>query len=176
MEKSDRRVVLRPGITNPRLWYPERPPDSEWKRIRKIVLERDDWTCAACVHRAFKWMNVHHLEDSGDNSPENLVPLCVACHTVLYVGRSLMHGIVEVWESEISQVEIVQRTREGVRQGLSLDGIKSQLPLKSGKYPAGSTKYANALIKKMGEDPRAYLDEPLCVVFVKLERWQIGGD
>ena len=85
-----------------------------------------------------------------------------------------MHRIVEVWESEISQVEIVQRTREGVRQGLSLDLIKSQLPLKPGKYPADSTKYANDLIKKMGKEPRAYLEEPLCAVFVNLERWQIG--
>ena len=166
--------ILRPGITNPRLWYPKRPPDFEWQRIRKIVLERDDWTCAACGHRALKWMNVHHLQDSGDNHPANLVLLCVACHTVLHVGRSLMHGIVEVWESDISQVEIVRRTREGVRQGLTLDVIKSQLPLKPGKYPANSTKYANDLIEKMGREPRAYLDEPLCAVFVKFDQWQIG--
>jgi hypothetical protein len=167
--------ILRPGITNPRLWYPKRPPHFEWERIRKIVLERDDWTCAACRHRALKWMNVHHLKDSSNN-PANLVLLCVACHTVLHVGRSLMYGIVEVWESEITQVEIVQRTREGVRQGLTLDVIKSQLPLKAGKYPANSTKYANDLIKRMGKAPRAYLDEPLCAVFVKFDQWQIGED
>lgn len=174
MEKSNERIILRPGITNPRLWYPNRPPEAEWQRIRKIVLERDNWTCAACEHRAFKWMNVHHLKDSGDSSPANLAPLCVACHTVLHVGRSLMHGIVEVWESEISQVDIVQRTRDGVRQGLSLDAIKLRLPLKAGKYVADSTQYANDLIKKMRKESRAYLDEPLCAVFVKLERWQIG--
>jgi hypothetical protein len=174
MEKGGKRILVRPGITNPRLWYPERPPDSEWRRIRKIVLERDNWTCAACGHRALKWMNVHHLEDSGDNSPENLAPLCVACHAVLHVGFSLMHGSIEVWESEISQVEIVQRTREGVKQGLKLAQIKAQLPLKPGKYPANSTQYANDLIEKIGSKPRAYLDEPLCALFVNLERWQIG--
>jgi hypothetical protein len=85
-----------------------------------------------------------------------------------------MHGIVEVWESEISQVEIVRRTREGARQGLPLDMIKSQFPLKAGKYPAGSTKYANDLIKRMGTAPRAYLDDPLCAVFVTFDQWQIG--
>jgi Ethanolamine utilization protein EutJ (predicted chaperonin) len=121
-------------------------------------------------------MNVHHLKDSGDNNPANLVLLCVACHTVLHVGRSLMHGIVEVWESEVSQVEIVRRTRESIRQGLTLDIVKSQLPLKPGQYPSSSTKYANDLIKRMGKEARAYLDEPLCVVFVKFDQWQIGKD
>src|SRR5438876_2146581 len=147
--KSNRLVMLRPGITNPGLWYPDRPPAAEWKRIRQVVLERDNWTCAACGHRALKWMNIHHLEDSGDNSPENLVPLCVACHAVLHVGRSLTFGIVEVWESEISQLEIVQRTREGIKQGLSHEAIKSQLPLTPGKYPVHSTQYANDLINKI---------------------------
>lgn len=166
-------LILRPGITHPRLWRPERPPKSEWNRMRKIVLERDDWTCAACTHRALKLMNVHHLEDSGDNGPENLVPLCVACHCVLHVGRSLKYGMVEVWRSEISQVEIVQRTREGVRQGLTLGAIKLQLPLKRGKYPPDSTDYANDLIMKIGDEPRAYLAKPLCAVFVDMNRCQI---
>jgi hypothetical protein len=80
-----------------------------------------------------------------------------------------MQGIVEVWESEISQVDIVERTREGVRQGLTLNVIKSRLPLKAGKYGADSTQYANDLIKKMGKESRAYLDEPHCAIFVKLE-------
>ncbi len=176
MMKNENQITLRPGITNPRLWYPERPPKAEWEKIRKVVLERDNWTCAACGHRAFKWMNVHHLEDSGDNSPENLVPLCVACHAVMHVGRSLMHGTIEVWESEISQVEIVKRTRENVRQGLTLEQIKAQLPLKSGKYPANSTRYANELVGKIKDAPRAYIDEPLCAVFVNFTKWQIGED
>ena len=98
--------------------YPNRPPDSAWRWIRTVVLERDDWTCAACSH-------IVHSDGC----------MCI-----------ILRIIVEVWESEIPQVEIVRRTREGVRQGLSLDVIKSQLPLKSGKSPADSTKYANDLI------------------------------
>jgi hypothetical protein len=118
-------------------------------------------------------MNVHHLEDSGDSGPQNLVPLCVACHCVLHVGRSLQYGMVEVWRSEISQVEIVQRTREGIRQGSSLNAIKLQLPLNRGKYPPDSINYANDLIMKMKNEPRAYLAKPLCAVFVDMNRWQI---
>jgi len=173
MDNFQPRVTLRPGVTNRRLWYPENR--AGWKRIRKVVLERDDYTCAACGHRALKWMNVHHLEDSGDNRPENLVPLCVACHCVLHVGRSLMHDVVEIWRSEFSQLEIVQRTREGVRKGLSLAAIKSQLPLTPGELPPDSTDYANNLLRRMGKAPRAYLDEPLCAVFVDMTRWQIGN-
>jgi hypothetical protein len=173
MNQNSIKVLLRPGITNPRLWYPNRPSEAEWKRIRKIVMDRDDWTCACCGYRALKWMNTHHLADSGDHSPENLVPVCVACHAVLHVGRSLAEKTVEVWKCEISQVEIVQRTREGVRQGLSLADIKKQLSLSPGPYPPNSVRYANDLIETIGNAPRAYLDEPLCAVFVNLNRWQI---
>jgi hypothetical protein len=80
--------------------------------------------------------------------------------------------IVEVWSSEISQVEIVRRTREGVKSGLSLAQVKAGLPLSLGPYPADSVQYANELVKRMGAAPRAYLEEPLCAVFVNLTRWQ----
>jgi hypothetical protein len=173
---QSRTVLLRPGITNPSLWYPERPPEAEWKRIRKVVMERDNWSCAACGHRAKKWMNTHHLEDSGDHNPENLVPLCVAYHAVMHLGRSLSEKVVDVWKSEISQVEIVRRTREGVKGGLSLAQVKAGLPLSLGHYPADSLQYANDLTKGMGTAPRAYLEEPLCAVFVKFERWQIEDE
>ncbi len=118
-------------------------------------------------------MHTHHVADSGDNSPENLVPVCVACHAVLHIGRSLTERIVEVWNCELSQVEVVQRTRERVRQGLSLTTIKGQLPLSLGPYPADSLRYANHLVATIGSAPRAYLDEPLCAVFVNLNWWQI---
>ena len=118
-------------------------------------------------------MNVHHLDESSDNSPKNLVPLCVACHAVLHIGFNLMQGAIEILESEIPQVQIVQCTREGVKQGRSLGQIKKTLPLKRGPHPVNSTQYASGLIARIGDASRAYLDEPLCVVFVNLTRWQI---
>lgn len=171
---NSRTVLLRPGITNPTLWWPNRPPEAEWRRLRNLVMERDNWTCAGCGHRAKKYMHTHHLEDSGDNSPDNLVPLCVACHTIMHIGRSLSVQEVEVWNSDISQVEIVRRTREGIKVGLTLTMIKASLPLSPGQYPPDSVQYANDLIGAMGTAPRAYLQEPLCAVFIKKEiRWQI---
>ena len=175
MTASNSKLLLRPGITNPSLWYPDRPPGTAWNRIRTVVMERDDWTCAGCGHRARKWMHTHHLTDSADNSPDNLVPVCVACHAVLHVGRSLVEAIVEVWQCELSQVEIVQRTRAGIRQGCTLAAIKQRLLLTPGPYPPDAVQYANDLVATMGNAPRASLDAPLSAVFVNLSRWQLDA-
>jgi hypothetical protein len=162
------KLLLRPGITNPDLWYPDRPADEEWQRIRQIVLTRDNHTCACCGHRAMHGMHVHHLADSGDHRPENLAPVCAACHAVLHIGHSLINRTIEIWRCEIPQVEIVQTTRQCVKLGLSLAEIKDGHPKSKGPYPPASTQYANDLIEKMGDSSRAYLDEPLCALFVKL--------
>ena len=166
-------LMLRPGVTNNKLWNPVRPPEAEWKRLRQQVLERYNHTCAGCGHRALKWMNLHHLSDSAYNTLDNLVPVCPACHAVLHVGRSLMYEVVEVWKSRMSQAEIVRTTRAGIAKGRSLAQIKKALPLVRGPLPPDSEDYANNLIRKMGSKPRAYLDEPLCAVFVDFTKWQL---
>lgn len=120
---------LRPGITNPRLWYLDRPPKSQWDKIRKIVLNRDNNTCQFCGHMAKKYMNVHHIDETGENEPDNLITCCVACHAILHVGRNLALGIIEVWKSDIPQVDIVKVTRMGVKSGKSLDEIKKRFAL-----------------------------------------------
>lgn len=168
--------IFRPGITNPSLWFPERPSETQWDRIRKVVLTRDDYTCRYCGHRALKYMHVHHVADSGDNDPGNLATVCVACHAVLHLGNNLRLQTVEIWKSDLSQVEIVQTTRALVATGMSLERIKKQLKLKRGVHAPDSIDYANDLIEKMGDAPRASLKEPLCAIFVKFKRWQIEQD
>ena len=179
MAKAKRKGIkatgfaLRPGVTNPSLWYPERPSETEWDRIRKAVLERDNYTCAGCGHRALKFMNVHHIEESESNAIENLTTICVACHAVLHIGRNLDYGAIEIWQSQVPQVEIVQRTREGVKKKRSFAQINKEFKLKHGAHPPNSLLWANELVHSMGKAPRAYLAEPLCAVFVKLSRWQL---
>ena len=146
---------LRPGITNPRHWFPDRPPDSEWRILRRRVLERDDHTCYFCGHRATKWMNIHHRKSGSDNRPQNLQTICVACHAALDIGHSLGFGVIEIWESGTSQIEIVKRTRKGVEDGTSLALIKMSLPLKRGPHPPKSLKYADELVKQMRRSSRA---------------------
>ncbi len=174
--KAQSKWVLRPGVINPAYWFPKRPKQTVWRRLRKTVLERDNWTCVFCGHRARKWMNLHHVRSSRSNSPKNLVPVCVACHAVLHIGYNLSLGVIEIWQSKLSQVEIVRRTREGVRQGRTLSSIKRSLRLKRGSLPPKSIDWANQLVLGMGRKSRASLEEPYCAVFVMLKRWQIEED
>jgi len=169
---SSEPTELRPGIANPWCWYPNRLSKQKWEALRRKVLKRDDYSCCLCGHRATKWMNVHHLSSNADK-PSNLKTVCVACHAVLHFGLNLQYRKIEIWESRIPQVEIVKRTRAGVASGKSLAQIKRTLPLTRGRHSPKSLKYANDLIKQMGDLPRAFLRKPLCVVFVKLKRWQI---
>ncbi|GAK34399.1 hypothetical protein AQ1_02297 [alpha proteobacterium Q-1] len=168
------RFDLRPAITNPALWWPKRPPRAEWNRIRRTVLERDDYTCSTCEHRAIKNMHVHHLAHSDDNAIDNLITICVACHAVLHFGRSITLGVIEIWNCPLPQAEIVQQTRMGIARGLSLETIKQDLQLGLGPHPPASDLYANELIEGMGSAPRAYLPEPLKAIFVSLKQWQIN--
>src|SRR5208283_4639933 len=58
------------------------------------------------------------------NEPSNLTTLCVACHAVLHIGYNLINEIIEIWESDLSQVEIIQHTRKEIANGKSLAQIK----------------------------------------------------
>src|SRR5919108_378094 len=95
-KKDSEPSELRPGITNPYLWFPNRPPKDRWRKIREKVLKRDHYTCCFCGHRATKWMNIHHIHSSTDNRPYNLKTICVACHAVLHIGLNLQLGIIEI--------------------------------------------------------------------------------
>lgn len=164
---------LRPCVTNPGFWFPERPPQAEWNRVRKAVLTRDNYTCISCGHRALKWMNVHHLAGSENNEVSNLRTLCVACHAVMHMGLNLQLDAIEIWKADISQVEIIKATRVGIQQGRSLAEIKATFALKKGRFSPNSVEWANFLIKKIDAEPSAELPKPLCAIFVNLKQWQI---
>jgi hypothetical protein len=78
----------------------------------------------------------------------------------------MLYGAVAVyWVTGVTQVEIVQRTRAPVGAGRTLEEINKQFHLKEGKYPPNSLQYANEL--GIGNQPRAWLEEAFCGVFVK---------
>lgn len=166
------RLELRPTVLNGFLWYPERENRNKWKKIRLKILEGAKHKCRFCGHRALKYMHVHHLHLKAKRQPL-LIAVCVACHAVLHLGRNLLLGVLEVWKSEISQREIVRRTRKGVMQGKSLRQIKAALPITRGLFPPRSLKWANHMLAQIGNRPTAALKRPYCAVFVGLKRWQI---
>ena len=168
---SQARLQLRPSVVNPALWYPDRSNQAAWNKVRRTVLEQWDYECQFCWHSASKSMQIHHLYSHGKRP--SLIPVCVACHAVLHIGHSLKYGAVEIWESLISQREIVLRTRQGIMEGKSLRQIKKTLPIRKGSLPPKSIEWANQLLLKIGSNPTISLKRPYCVVFVKLKNWQL---
>ncbi len=53
----------------------------QYDNLRNQVLRRDGWRCQSCG--AMSNLEVHHKEfrsHSGDDSDQNLITLCTACH------------------------------------------------------------------------------------------------
>ncbi len=121
-------------------------------------------------------MQVHHIIEPDGDHLDNLVTLCVACHAVMHFGRNLSLGAMEIWKSDIPQVEIVRTTRTLVADGIPLAEIKKQFKLKRGSHAPSSVLYANNLIERMGGAPRGFLPEPLCAILINFVRWQIDGN
>jgi 5-methylcytosine-specific restriction endonuclease McrA len=59
-------------------------PES-YEQLRNQVLRRDRWRCQLCG--TISNLEVHHKEfrsQSGDDSEENLITLCTACHDAVH--------------------------------------------------------------------------------------------
>ena len=70
---------------NPRL----RLAPNLYEHLRQQVLRRDGWRCQSCG--TMLNLEVHHKElrsRSGDDSEQNLITLCVACHSLAHRGTN----------------------------------------------------------------------------------------
>jgi hypothetical protein len=64
-----------------------------WKETRRVVLERDAYTCQGCGFTSPAWMEVHHIDGNyKDNSVSNLVTLCPFCHSCFHIGFAGLKG------------------------------------------------------------------------------------
>lgn len=163
---------LHPGIKNPIYWNDGENPIP--KSLRQEVLSRDNNTCQFCGHHAAKWMNLHHVNSTVTNTADNLITCCVACHAIFHIGRNMIiHPTLTIWECELSQIEIIQRTREGLRKGKTLNQILSELPIKEGEYEPDSRMWVDELTSIKTNDPIIYLDNKYKAVFTNLKRWQL---
>jgi len=71
---------------NPRL----RLVPASYDSLRQQVLRRDSWRCQSCG--TMLNLEVHHKElrsRLGDDSEQNLITLCVACHRLAHGGTKL---------------------------------------------------------------------------------------
>jgi len=58
-----------------------------YESLRQLVLLRDGWRCQSCG--TMSNLEVHHREfrsHSGEDSEENLITLCSACHARVHRG------------------------------------------------------------------------------------------
>jgi 5-methylcytosine-specific restriction endonuclease McrA len=81
---------LRPKRARVRL-DPER-----YDNLRNQVLRRDGWRCQLCG--TMSTLEVHHKElrsQSGDDSEENLITLCRACHVSVHEGKRALVFLTE---------------------------------------------------------------------------------
>ena len=65
-----------------------RAASTPYARLRKEILERDNWRCQICG--CLKNLDVHHLRRRsalGDDIETNLITLCRKCHQALH-GRA----------------------------------------------------------------------------------------
>ena len=59
---------------------PRRLRGRRWREIRAYVLMANNHTCVECGARNVP-LEVHHGDgDLANNTPRNLIPLCVRCH------------------------------------------------------------------------------------------------
>lgn len=67
--------------------------DSEFKKKRPKILERDDFTCVHCGFKSSKFQEIHHKDDDhSNNSDDNLITTCPLCHSCYHVGFTGQQG------------------------------------------------------------------------------------
>ena len=64
-----------------------RLPPQSYEQLCREVLQRDGWRCQSCG--SLSNLQIHHKKfrsQLGDDSEENLITLCSACHARLHGG------------------------------------------------------------------------------------------
>lgn len=133
---------LFPTFANPETWRTVKSdltPRVEWERIRRLVLERDDYSCTYCGYRAERNQIVHHIDgDPNNNLDGNLEVVCRMCSDVLHIGRSVVvFGFADLYRrSQYSQNDIIRITRQMRERGahdkeiVSFLGLQEKAPFK----------------------------------------------
>lgn len=110
--------TLYPSFANPETWrgnIKENISKEEWKKLRFIILKRDNYTCQYCCFRAEKWQIVHHIDGNpNNNADKNLETICPMCNLIHHAGQGcVVQKIVDLYKtSKYSQNQIIQITRK----------------------------------------------------------------
>lgn len=117
-EQELRYVLSRKGSMWDREWYDRFLATRWWKKLRQVVLERDDYACVECRSRVN--LHVDHVEypGCGLETPEHLQTLCYRCHASKTKNRDLLawkkYGKTEIGFGGGDQLfSVLRRERDG---------------------------------------------------------------
>lgn len=131
---------IHPSFANPETWrgnIQEKITKEEWRKLRLIILKRDNYTCQYCEFKAEKWQIVHHIDGNPNNNEHaNLEVICPMCNLINHSGQGCaVQEVVDLYEeSKYSQNEIIQITRKMRAQGkddteiIDFLGLKNKVP------------------------------------------------
>lgn len=117
----------------------EKITEEEWRKLRLIIINRDNYTCQYCNFRADKWQICHHIDGNpNNNSHENLEIICPMCNLIHHAGQGcVVQDIVDLYgKSKFSQNEIMQITRKMRVEGKTDEkitnflGLENKIPFK----------------------------------------------
>lgn len=69
--------------------YAREDPKTLPERVRRAVLDRDNYQCQSCGTSGENRLQLHHLEhrsQGGRHVEDNLVTLCAKCHRLIHDG------------------------------------------------------------------------------------------
>ncbi len=110
-----------------------RMSNNEIEKMRKTVLERDNYVCAYCNYKDVENKDISYVDgDSSNNSPDNLATTCSMCTLIVNVRRGYqIEGVVELYSrSSVDQKTIVQKTRQLRSEGMEDNTIIRTLGLR----------------------------------------------
>lgn len=181
MGRIGKMKILRASVMAPSEWFKERN-QSEWKKIRKQVLFRDQYTCVYCRIFCEKFMQVNHIGAEDDNRLENLETVCTACHSVLHLGISASNGLLTVFDCKgdvTNMAAIVCVTRALVAKCISWSEIEKQIILRFARLGGehygieDSVSFANDMLRSIKRGKyRGYLPKGYAVMFHSAGSWK----
>jgi len=91
-----------------------RLPEKEYAALCRAILERDQWKCRSCGSR--NALHVHHVRfrsQGGEDSMDNLLVLCSACHEGVH--RDVKDGVYGLTITVTSDGQVTMKRRPGWR-------------------------------------------------------------
>ncbi len=89
--------------------------EEEWQKLRKKILERDNYTCVYCGYKSDKYQIVHHIDGNPKNNIDsNFLTICQMCNLIEHSGQGVvLRKVVDLYKkSKYSQNDIIKITRD----------------------------------------------------------------